>query len=87
MRAKIEYMKIIDDYFSRFGYAINRVLEPNIIGRQNFNYVEIGKTEEIGNGDVPVEFMEKINNACRRGVTIWHNHENMGNYSVSNNIV
>ena len=87
MRAKLEYMKIIDDYFSRFGYAINRVLEPNIIGRQNFNYVEIGKTEEIGNGDVPVEYMEKINNACRRGVTIWHNHENIGNFNVSNNIV
>lgn len=87
MRAKLEYMKIIDDYFSRFGYAINRVLEPNIIGRQNFNYVEIGKTEEIGNGDVPVEFMEKINNACRRGVTIWHNHENIGNFNISNQII
>jgi len=87
MRVKTEYMKIIDDYFSRFGYAINRVLEPNIIGRQNFNYIEIGSTEEIGNGDVPVQFMEKINNACRRGVTIWHNHENIGNFNVNNSIV
>ena len=87
MRCKLEYLKIIDDYFSRFGYAINRVLEPNIIGRENFNYVEIGSTEEIGNGDVPVQFMEKINNACRRGVTIWHNHENIGNFNVSNNII
>ena len=87
MRCKLEYLKIIDDYFSRFGYAINRVLEPNIIGRENFNYVEIGSTEEIGNGDVPVQFMDKINNACRRGVTIWHNHENIGNFNVSNNIV
>lgn len=87
MRVKTENLKIIDDYFSRFGYAINRVLEPNIIGRQNFNYVEIGSTEEIGTGNVPVNFMSTINNACRRGVTIWHNHENMGNYSVSNNIV
>lgn len=87
MRCKLEYLKIIDDYFSRFGYAINRVLEPNIIGRQNFNYVEIGSTEEIGTGNVPVEFMEKINNACRRGITIWHNHENIGNYNVTNTIV
>lgn len=87
MRCKLEYLKIIDDYFSRFGYAINRVLEPNIIGRENFNYIEIGSTEEIGNGDVPVQFMEKINNACRRGVTIWHNHENIGNFNISNNII
>lgn len=87
MRAKIEYLKIIDDYFYRYGYAVNRVYVPNIRGRQNFNYVEIGSSEEIGTGNVPVEFMETINSACRRGVTIWHNHENMGNFSVSNNIV
>lgn len=87
MRVKDENIKIIDDYFSRYGYKINRVLEPNIIGRENFNYIEIGSTEEIGNGDVPVQFMEKINNACRRGVTIWHNHENIGNYNINNNIV
>ena len=86
MRAKLEYMRIIDDYFTRYGYAINRVIEPHLIGRQNFNYVEIGNTEEIGTGTVPVEFMEKINNACRRGVTIWHNHSNMGNFNVSNSI-
>ena len=87
MRVKDENIKIIDDYFSRFGYQINRVKEPNIIGRQNFNYVEIGSSEEIGNGEVPTNFMDTINNACRKGVTIWHNHDNLGNFSVSNNIV
>jgi len=30
--------------------------------------------------------MEEINNACRKGVTIWHNHANIGNYNLSNNI-
>jgi len=87
MRVKDENIKIIDDYFSRFGYQINRIKEPNIIGRQNFNYVEIGSSEEIGNGEVPTNFMNTINNACRKGVTIWHNHENLGNFNVSNNIV
>ena len=87
MRAKTEYMKIIDDYFSRFGYAINRVLEPNIVGRQNWNYLQIGTTECVGNGTTPTNFMETINNACRRGVTIWHNHDNIGNYNLSNSII
>ena len=86
MRAKTEYLKIIDDYFTRFGYAIKKLEMPNIVGRKYWNYVEIGASEEIGYGDVPNKFMEIINNACRKGVTIWHNHANLGNYSLDNTI-
>lgn len=87
MRAKTEFLKIIDDYFSRFGYAINETIVPNITGRRNWNYLEIGENENIGYGSVPSYFMSTINAACRRGVTIWHNHENLGNFSVDNSIV
>lgn len=87
MRSKNEYMQIIDDYFSRFGYAIHHLGIPNITGRSNWNYVEIGQSEEIGYGDVPSKFMETINSACRKGVTIWHSHANLGNYALSNTIV
>lgn len=87
MRAKDEYMKIIDDYFTRYGYKIMRLEAPNITGRAYWNYVEIGSNEEIGYGEVPSKFMDIINNACRRGVTIWHNHANVGNYSLNNTIV
>jgi hypothetical protein len=87
MRAKTEYLKIIDDYFTRFGYKINRVIEPNIVGRAYWNYVEIGSSETIGNGTTPANFMETINNACRKGVTIWHNHDNIGNYNLNNTII
>lgn len=87
MRCKTEYMKIIDDYFTRFGYAVKRLELPNITGRTYWNYVEIGSSEEIGYGTVPSKYMDIINNACRRGVTIWHNHENIGNYSLNNTII
>lgn len=87
MRIKTEYLKIIDDYFTRFGYKINKLEMPNIRGRRNWNYVEIGSSEEIGYGDVPLKFMDIINNACRRGVTIWHNHANVGNYNLDNSII
>ncbi len=87
MRAKKEYLKIIDDYFTRFGYAIKSLELPNITGRKYWNYVEIGSSEEIGYGEVPSKFMNEINNACRRGVTIWHNHSNVGNYNLNNTIV
>lgn len=84
---KPEYMKIIDDYFTRFGYKINSIETPNIKGRKNWNYLEIGQNECIGYGTVPTKFMEKINQACRKGVTIWHNHENIGKYNLDNSII
>lgn len=87
MRAKTEYMKIIDDYFTRFGYAVRKLETPNITGRKCWNYVEIGSSEEIGYGEVPTKFMNTINNACRKGVTIWHNHANIGNYDLNNSII
>lgn len=87
MRAKKEYLQRIDNYFTRFGYKLDELTLPNITGRKYWNYVEIGSTEEIGYGEVPTKFMDIINNACRRGVTIWHNHENIGNYSLNNVIV
>jgi hypothetical protein len=87
MRPKKEYLKRIDDYFTRFGYKIDELTTPNITGRKYWNYVEIGSAEEIGYGEVPTKFMNLINNACRKGVTIWHNHENIGNYDLNNSII
>ena len=87
MRVKTEFLRIIDDYFTRFGYAIKRLDTPHLTGRRNWNYIEIGSTESIGYGDVPSKYMEQINNACRRGVTIWHTHDNIGDFSLDNSIV
>ena len=87
LRVKTECLKIIDNYFTRFGYAVKSLAMPNITGRKYWNYVEIGASEEIGYGEVPSKYMDIINNACRRGVTIWHNHSNIRNYNLNNIIV
>ena len=31
--------------------------------------------------------METINSACRKGVTIWHDHSKLGDYNLPNNIL
>ena len=87
MRCKDEYIKKIDDYFTRFGYKINRLKIPNMVGRRYFNYIEISDSDEIGTGSVPEKYWGEINNACHRGITIWHNHENVGNFNLDNTIV
>ena len=87
MRPKLENLQIADDYLTRFGYKCNRVKTANLTGRTYFNYVEIGSSESIGYGSLPSDAMETINNAFRKGVTIWHNHANIGNYNLDNSIV
>lgn len=87
MRARPEFLKIIDDYFTRFGYKINEVKTPNISGRSQWNYVEIGQGENCVYGEMPADAQRNINQAFRNGVTIWHNHANIGNFSLTNSIV
>jgi len=91
MTIKQEFARCIDDYLSKYGYKINRLKLPNQIGRTYYNYVQIGNSENIGyantNSAVPSDDMEKINNIYRSGVTLWHSHDYLGDYSVNNTIV
>lgn len=92
MQIREENARIIDDWFTRFGYKINRVKVPNQIGRTYWNFVKIGSGESIGystntSRSVPAASMEVINTIYRNGTTIWHNHANIGNYSLNNIIV
>ena len=92
MSIKQEYARIIDNYFKLKGYKVNAVKVPNMSHRQNFNYVEIASGEILcfsnnyNNIMIPATDLESINNMFRNGITIWNNHTNMGDFSVSNNI-
>lgn len=81
---KSEYARMIDDYFDKFGYKINRLKIPNQNTRPYWNYVQIDMNDNIAYGNIPIDAMEIINTIYRNGVTIWHNHENIGNYSLNN---
>ena len=87
MHCKPEYLRIVDNYFTRFGYKVNRLKTPNITGRRYFNYVQIASSDDVASGSIPNIYMDEINKAFRKGITIWHDHNSIGNYSVSNTIV
>lgn len=87
MRSKNEYISIIDSYFSRFGYKINETKTPNLTGRTYWNYIKIGGGDRFANGNIQTKFLDVINNIALQGTTIWHNHDNIGNFALANTIV
>lgn len=78
-----EYARIIDDYFSMFGYATHRVKIPNITGRPYWNYVKTqGAVLDIANAPQP--YIQKVIDCFNRGITFWHDPANVGNYALDN---
>lgn len=83
MRA--ERARQIDDYFSMFGYKVNRIKIPNITGRRNWNYVKT--TDCYIGGNVPDDDLSEIKNMFNSGLTIWHNPSTFMDYSQNNAII
>ena len=85
MQVREEYARIIDGYFSMFGYKVNKLKLPNITGRANWNYI---KTIDINlEGEIPQRDLSVIKDMFNNGVTLWHNPNTMYDYSQNNGIV
>ena len=81
-----DYAKIIDGYFSMYGYKTMKVKVPNIKGRAEWNYVKVNKASIIPNS-VAASDIDMIKSIFENGVTIWHNPSNVGKYNLDNSIV
>lgn len=77
-----EYAKIIDDYFSRFGYACRQLKIPNTHVRENWTYTKTDRCTVTGS--VPAEDKAKICSIFDKGITFWVNPYAVGNFSNSN---
>ena len=85
MSIKAEYARVIDEFFSMFGYKVNRVKIPNVTGRTNWNFV---KTIDCNiHAFIPQKDCLEIKNMFNSGVTFWHNPSTFLDYSQSNSIV
>lgn len=85
MSIRAETAKIIDDYFSAYGYKVNTIKIPNTTGRTNWNYVKtIGAAFH---GDMPQASCDHINKMFDDGITLWHNPATFRDYTQSNTIV
>ena len=85
MSIRPEYAKIIDAYFSAYGYKVNMIKTPNVTGRTNWNFVKtVGCYIEA---NIPQEDLQEIKNLFDKGITFWHNPTTFRDYSQSNAIV
>lgn len=77
-----QYAKVIDDYFTMFGYKQNVVDTPNMNARPNWTYCKtIGC---VVKGQLPSDDAKLIESIFDDGVRFWKNHANIGNYSLNN---
>lgn len=83
MRIRDEYLSIIDNYFSMFGYKCNRLKVPNKAHRSFWWYT---KTIDVNiSGDaVPQMDLEKIKGCYNNGITFWRSDPK--NYNRTNDV-
>lgn len=77
-----EYAKIIDDYFTMYGYATHRVKVPNRNSRPHWNYVKTVGC--VITGSIPADDAVAICNIYNAGITFWKDPDEVGDYSLDN---
>lgn len=73
--------KHIDEQFTMYGYAVNKVKAPNLTGRRYWNFVQTDGC--VIAGDMPASSKEAIARIFDGGITFWHNGNQVGNYRQS----
>lgn len=82
MHVKVEYARIIDDYFNRFGYATLRNKQPYINTRPHWNYVKTSGCTITGKA--PGDAINQICKIFDNGITFWKNPSEVGHYELDN---
>ena len=82
IESKAEYIVMVDEFFSHYGYAVNETKVPTFHKRPNFDYIKTRDINIVGN--IPNEDIEELENIFNDGVTIWHNANTYGDYNVNN---
>ena len=85
---RAEYAQIIDDFFTRFGYACKRVKIPNTHVRQNWTYTKTnGCILKHGTKKgLTAQAERMICNIFDNGITFWSGNGVIGKYSTTSNL-
>lgn len=81
MSIRYEFAKIIDDYFSMYGYATHELKVPNTHSRRSWNYVKTVNSSVVGS--IPFEDIVTIRANFDKGITFWMG-DFVGDYTRNN---
>lgn len=79
---KREHAMLVDDFFTMYGYQVNKVKYPQLSSRPYFNYVQTIDINIIG--AIPSDDMTALKSIFNSGVTLWKPDATVGDYSVNN---
>lgn len=82
MTIRAEFARIIDDYWTKYGYPIHRIGTPNLIARPHWTYIKTIGSDLTGS--IPATDMAIIKACFDNGITFWRNGSEVGNYNLDN---
>lgn len=68
--------RVIDDYFTRYGYKQDRYMEIPLKNRTNFTYVKCHSVDI--NPACPKKYADEIREKLKNGITFWTNFQTFG---------
>lgn len=82
---RAENARIIDDFWTMFGYPIRQIHVPNLKARETWTYI---KTKGINmNTVIENKYLVELKNYFEQGLTFWLNGDYIGEYGRSNSII
>ena len=78
MGLKKEFAEMFDNYFSRYGYAQNKIAKPNVHARMWWTYIKTRDCRCTVNA--PASSLRKINAIMNEGITWWDYRVGVGEY-------
>lgn len=77
-----DYARRIDQFFTMFGYKVDRIGKPSLKNRDRFTYI---KTSNMSlHGTIPQHYVNIICNVFNAGIRWWDNTQNIGTYVDAN---
>ena len=84
-RLNSESAKIVDSYWTMYGYPAMCVMDVPLHNRESYTYVKTSNCNASGNA--PANFIDMIKNAFDSGITFWVTPGIMYKYNVSNSVL
>lgn len=79
------HAKMIDDFYTMFGYPVRSIQIPNLCARTKFTYIKT--VGVIVKGSAPELVKQDLENKLNNGLRFWSSTGDIGDFSVNNAVI